>query len=724
MAATTLDDKSLNLVTQKLYHTLLPKLGFNRHFPRVLITAPKCYGGIDLMNLSDQQGYAHLETITRHLHQQSPLSKFFLQLSESFQIQSGMSGSCWETLNKIQYVTSPWLPSIWKFLSSINTILVIPQLGTLRPLRENDTSLMDIISKSTFSSKEIIIFNNTRLFLKLTSIAEICTASGKAVHPSYTTIEPTKQRPKTHGDSKLIWPRQPPSNRRMWRVWLKGLKLLRKPSSWNLQTPVGSWNHSCSTQRLWYAYQVNSTNIRIQNIRWEQHHSTHTKQYFQRTNDHLELGDQHQIPVIPALITNSTVVLDRKRDRVALLNNLSLPWDDLHQLTEQITFPLPQHQLMIKVQGNIISNQALFQWEIFDQSVIYFRQQSLTPKMYTPDERQAAVIGLVSSLTTLQSLQWHQPIKIHVNTTQSLLKKKYHRIISAAHNDLNHILKQFTHTIEINNNIDFPDLDPYQLLLQEPPPQIIYPTLTISIQHASGEVLNLRDFVKQERHFTPIQQYMITKYNWDLSTFHSIDWAIHEAVLKRPQHQQLFNIKFIQYWLPVATHGAVTPTTPVCLRCNASNECQDHWYRCPHGNALIHQHRTRTEKFLATSGLHPLLQGMINQAISFSNVPPCPELTELYQQQACIGWSQLLQGRISTLWVKTQNRLTNSDNGDSILIKVCSYVFIMLLDLWRHINETIHGSWTGSNNSGMPIPSLHCTKGQVAILPTTITFST
>jgi hypothetical protein len=56
MAATTLDNHSLYTITNKIYHTLLSKLGFNRHFPKVLITAPKDLEGLELMDLSDQQG--------------------------------------------------------------------------------------------------------------------------------------------------------------------------------------------------------------------------------------------------------------------------------------------------------------------------------------------------------------------------------------------------------------------------------------------------------------------------------------------------------------------------------------------------------------------------------------------------------------------------------------------------------------------------------------------
>jgi hypothetical protein len=69
------------------------------------------------MDLSTQQGYAHLETIVRHLTYQTPLSKFFIQMSESFQIQSGLFGSCWENLFIVPYVQSPWIQSTRRFFS-------------------------------------------------------------------------------------------------------------------------------------------------------------------------------------------------------------------------------------------------------------------------------------------------------------------------------------------------------------------------------------------------------------------------------------------------------------------------------------------------------------------------------------------------------------------------------------------------------------------------------
>jgi hypothetical protein len=174
-------------------------------------------------------------------------------------------------------------PSLF-FLSYVNMVMTIPQLGTLKPLRENDQALMEIMLHSQLSTKEIIIFNNTRLFLQITSVAEIITTSGTMIHSSFTISNPPTQRPKTHGRSNLIWPHQPPPNHRMRRVWLKGINLLCKPSSWHLLQHLGKWSYDCSVCRIWYGHYIDNQHIRICQYIWEQHYNTHTKQYYRDSN--------------------------------------------------------------------------------------------------------------------------------------------------------------------------------------------------------------------------------------------------------------------------------------------------------------------------------------------------------------------------------------------------------------------------------------------------------
>jgi hypothetical protein len=146
-------------------------------------------------------------------------------------------------------------------------------------------------------------------------------------------------------------------------------------------------------------------------------------------------------------------------------------------------------------------------------------------------------------------------------------------------------------------------------------PSIHYPTLTISLQHSIGTITNLQDTIRKERHMRPVSQYLMDKYNWDMATFQTIDWTVHEQALQNTQNQATFNIKLIHYWLPVCTHRAQQSTKSLCIRCNREDKTQDHWYKCHNSNEFCIQQQESTQKFLANSGLHKSLKIMIINAM-------------------------------------------------------------------------------------------------------------
>jgi hypothetical protein len=61
LPATTISEKYLNKISNKLANAILPKLGYNRHFPRVLALGPSRYGGMDLPDLYHLQGSSQVE---------------------------------------------------------------------------------------------------------------------------------------------------------------------------------------------------------------------------------------------------------------------------------------------------------------------------------------------------------------------------------------------------------------------------------------------------------------------------------------------------------------------------------------------------------------------------------------------------------------------------------------------------------------------------------------
>ena len=46
---------------------ILPKMGFNRHIPKVVLYGPKLYGGKQIMNVHKEQTILHTEIVVAHM---------------------------------------------------------------------------------------------------------------------------------------------------------------------------------------------------------------------------------------------------------------------------------------------------------------------------------------------------------------------------------------------------------------------------------------------------------------------------------------------------------------------------------------------------------------------------------------------------------------------------------------------------------------------------------
>jgi hypothetical protein len=314
--------------------------------------------------------------------------------------------------------------------------------------------------------------------------------------------------------------------------------------------------------------------------------------------------------------------------------------------------------------------------------------------MYTPNATQAALLGLISCISKLQQLKWRYPLVIHVDhltkTTMCSTKINY---LQSSRIYLNHLLQQFEYTIQVDNDISVSKLTTTQMLRSHHLHPIRFPTLTVSIQHSTGEVNHLRDSLSRERHTTKVGQYLMDKYNWDLAVHIQIDWNLHDDILQQTAHQRIFNLKFIHFWLPVASHGSQNPDSPTCVRWNTISEDQDHWYKCHNAANRINELRQATIKFLQKTNLHVTLQDITLSAMYSNSEPSHPDLLDLCHQQSQIGWTQFLRGRISKLWIKKHNDLTKSNTGKEIMTKVVVHMFLTFHALWKYRNEEIHGRY-------------------------------
>ena len=220
--------KQLIQIQRPAVNTILPKMGFNRHLPRSVVYGPQCLGALGLPSLVFEQGLQQIQFIGRHLRSAtSPLRSLFQIGLEWFRILSGLPVCplASPNLDTTHVELAQWFQSLQGFLSTINHSLEVPNHYLPRPLREHDRTIMSLC-RANFTTTELITINRCRLFLRVSTIAEITTADGTKLHPTvWRGVHPP------NSESKLLWPRQskppPPS----WRVWRRFLQQVLKPDS-------------------------------------------------------------------------------------------------------------------------------------------------------------------------------------------------------------------------------------------------------------------------------------------------------------------------------------------------------------------------------------------------------------------------------------------------------------------------------------------------------------
>jgi hypothetical protein len=690
LPATYIDEKHINSITNKLNYNLLPKLGFNRHFPKVLLTAPTTYGGVNLLNLYDQQGIAHLDIIYRHFHSQTSLTKTIIQATESFQIKSGQTTSCWLDTTHFLHVQAPWINITRRFMQSIQLTMEIPQIGTCQLLRDNDKQLISPALMSFLTNKEIKIFNNTRLFLQVTSLAEITNTEGTSIHPHYLSRTPPKHRTIINGKSKLGWPVQPPPNRRMWRVWLKGIQFYCRPSSSVLKQRLGHWTSTCHGHRTWFATEFSLDGIRVQGHIWQR--TDNNNQVYTPTNRTVTTLVTGK-PILPYKVSDTQIVVPYHRREIGVRPPSSTSWSSYLQNNITTYHPITLGTLQIHVQGSYKHNTQGFAWEVRQFTQIKATHTSTTSRVYQPSIALATIIGLISVLTYLQPHYSQQPIEIYINKeTIKFLKAtsqhKYNNYIIYLQY-LQHLLPW---TLYSNDNDALTQIANITIQRNQSIPHILLPTTVIRFALSNTEITqNLPDIIRQHRHHHPIRDFFMNKYQWTPSTFKSIDWQLHDNLVQNSPYRE-FTIKLIHFWLPVASHPALANINHHCIRCNACVEDQEHWYRCPQNRQFQIDCRIASKKFFQRIHLHddfhnPILESLYAGTTSHLTVPQT-----LYAQQTAIGWDHLIRGRITKRWIKEHNKITGANNSREIFQQVLHHINFTLFKMWKHRNEDVHGT--------------------------------
>jgi hypothetical protein len=107
-------------------------------------------------------------------------------------------------------------------------------------MRENDSIIMDHINQIGFTKAQRRTFNNWRLYMQVTNIAEIATLNGEKIKDEYFHA---KYIDELITNSKIRWPKQQRPAMDTFLIWKRGIKRITQcDSAGILKDKLGKWH--------------------------------------------------------------------------------------------------------------------------------------------------------------------------------------------------------------------------------------------------------------------------------------------------------------------------------------------------------------------------------------------------------------------------------------------------------------------------------------------------
>jgi hypothetical protein len=236
-------------------------------------------------------------------------------------LMTGTTNSPLQDLTKHSYVDFPWLLALRTFLQQSNTTIEIPNLIGPMLLRINDQPIMTALTGKQFSTQQLRTVNECRLWLQVTSMAEITDIDGTEILPA--AINGTHGASNTPtlwliSQSKLRWPSITRPNPQAWKLWKEALSSLTADRTRRLQRPLGKWNSNWALQRKWHFRSSDNGHYIQRTMADNTIHHYHLKRKttaayhnYRRTST-LPPNDHFHQPISPLTINNENITISNK----------------------------------------------------------------------------------------------------------------------------------------------------------------------------------------------------------------------------------------------------------------------------------------------------------------------------------------------------------------------------------------------------------------------------
>ena len=149
LATTTFTDKQADEIEKPFINALLPRLGVNRKFSRIIVFGPKEMGGFGITKIGYDQIIKHICLMVKHITEGDRLGKHYEKHLATYQITVGCERNFLHSdPNKYFYKPDPTTNSVsylWNKVWEHNITINIPALENLCPKNDADRAIMDLV---------------------------------------------------------------------------------------------------------------------------------------------------------------------------------------------------------------------------------------------------------------------------------------------------------------------------------------------------------------------------------------------------------------------------------------------------------------------------------------------------------------------------------------------------------------------------------------------------
>jgi hypothetical protein len=236
--------------------------GYNRHFPRALVFAPRSKGGLGYVHLYLLQGQQCIRLLLRHILHQTELGKQIRIDLAWIQLEAGVSTAILtNTQNDLDYVQDGWVLGIRRFLKTVDAEIQLTEVESPQIYRQNDVYLMDIFRTQGLSTSSLSRLNRCRLYFQVARLSDITNIAGTHLYDHVLPLdrEPTAANYPKYPATTLAWPRQPRPGPTARLYWSKMIRKYFLQANGRLQVPLGKWTTLVDTRdrsypTLYHAY--------------------------------------------------------------------------------------------------------------------------------------------------------------------------------------------------------------------------------------------------------------------------------------------------------------------------------------------------------------------------------------------------------------------------------------------------------------------------------------